>query len=347
MKWAIELIFSNKQGFLNGSFLLSGLDILRERKVLNLICRPPQVDENHLVKCSHIFCIKVRNLSSSKSLLFAFDFHDKSDSFDLEIIKCCDFYFKRNFSHHSLSQYPEKFVHKVIRHSLITFSCRTKGSDSVLFGSILRNIFRTRRTDLQKLYAYYCTPMIQDFQQTPAKHLDSSIVFQTRVWEDYETLGESEIINEQRVNIIRELKKAFGNQFHGGLVPTPLARRRYPNEITPFSSRRKLYIKMCTQNLIAVYTRGLHHSTAWKLAEYLAASQCIVAETWQNEFAIPLVKQKNYLAFETPEECVAMCQTLLNSPLLATQMRQANYDYYRNEVEPSAKILNILNQYAF
>ena len=50
------------------------------------------------------------------------------------------------------------------------------------------------------------------------------------------------------------------------------------------------------------------------MAEYMAASRCIVSERPLYESATPLVAGQHYLPFSTPEECVAACQRLIDEP---------------------------------
>jgi hypothetical protein len=88
--------------------------------------------------------------------------------------------------------------------------------------------------------------------------------------------------------------------------------------------------------LIGIYSRGVHHSIAAKLPEFLAASQGIVTEPIRNELAVPLTEGLHYLPFATPSECVAACRRLLEDPMLASTMRRANHDYYIKYVEPTA-----------
>jgi hypothetical protein len=186
-------------------------------------------------------------------------------------------------------------------------------------------------------------PRIADFERAPTDALEPTIVFQSRVWEPDEAApGESEAINETRVGVIRALKATLGDRFRGGLVPTPLALARYPNEVTSLPCRRRLYTKMSKRNLIGIYTEGLFGSTAYKMAEYLAASQCVVAEPPRNELSTPLVAGRHFLPFRNAEECVAACQRLLADQDLATAMRRANNEYYRAEVEPLAHMRKVL-----
>jgi hypothetical protein len=61
------------------------------------------------------------------------------------------------------------------------------------------------------------------------------------------------------------------------------------------------------------------------------------------ELPRPLVAERNYLLFETPEQCIADCDRLLTDPILARDMRHANHRYYVEEVAPAAHIAKVLD----
>ena len=107
---------------------------------------------------------------------------------------------------------------------------------------------------------------------------------------------------------------------------------------------RRSFMKLLKNSLIAVATTGLHNSIGWKLPEYLASAKCIVTEPLQYELPTPLEENRNYLTFRTPEECVAACETILDSAQLAKEMRYNNYNYYIREVEPSAHMLSCIER---
>jgi hypothetical protein len=53
---------------------------------------------------------------------------------------------------------------------------------------------------------------------------------------------------------------------------------------------------MIRRGLGGVYSRGLHDSLAFKLAAYLAASKCLVAQGIVHAVPLPLVAGKDYMA---------------------------------------------------
>ena len=95
---------------------------------------------------------------------------------------------------------------------------------------------------------------------------------------------------------------------------------------------------MSKRFLIGVYTRGLHNSIAFKFAEYLAASQCIVAVNHpKTSCRSPWSPAATSLPFQNPDQCVhAQLPALLDDPELVRTMRQSNHHYYASEVQPAA-----------
>ena len=132
--------------------------------------------------------------------------------------------------------------------------------------------------------------------------------------------------NEERAALISLLRKTFGPRFRGGLVPTPFARQRYPDVLLEEAYRRPDFIGMVKTNLIGVCTRGLHHSLAFKVAEYLAASMCIVSDPMLNQLPEPLAAGEHYLQFSNLDQCLVQCDRLLSRPDEAREMRRRNYD---------------------
>jgi len=145
---------------------------------------------------------------------------------------------------------------------------------------------------------------------------------------------------------VRALRRALGPRFSGGLVPTPLARERWPEWVSDAPTRRRAHMRWMQGAVVAVYTRGLHHSTAFKLPEYLAASRCIVAEPVRNALPRPLVPGEQLLEFSTPAECVARCVAVLDSAELQARLRRAAWEYWTAEGRPEERVERCLARLA-
>jgi hypothetical protein len=284
----------------------------------------------------------------------AVDVHDRSDKHDRDLLAGCDVYLKRSYYPPHLSSLPPPLRQKVApfglnypvrdysvtRRVLWALGLRYAGR---LLGSAL--VARDRfREEFGGLKSFLTSPSAGEFELAPEEPLQPVVLFQTRVWEPGESRSDNLVeVNEGRATLVRLLRRAFGDRFWGGLVPTPYALRHYPDAICDKPSKRKHYIAMSKQALVGVYTRGLCHSIAFKLPEYLAASKAIVADGFRNELPAPLQEGTHYLGFREPAECVEQCARLLKSPGLTAAMRQANHRYYRQEVEPTAHLRKCLD----
>lgn len=338
----IMLIFNPSQDHYHASALYVGLDELARHGLATLRFRPPSSDcERYLSEDPLTVCLKVEQSPGSGEQIIAIDLKDKSDVFSPRALEISDKYLKRSFYREHLAKINQEFVHKVLPFGL-NFSCRSFGSSLRLFWSLINSGW-AGPPYAGLLYQHFSMPSVARFEQTPDVRLDRTVTFQTRVWEPDDIPGEISTFNEERVNLVRALKKTFGSAFNGGLVPTRLAHEHYPDEITPLPTKRTIYTAMSKRNLVGVYSRGLYHSNAFKLSEYLAASQCIVADAIRHELPVPLEPGKHYLPFSTPQECVEACQRLLSDTELATSMRKANCDYYITEVKPAAHVMKALS----
>ena len=136
------------------------------------------------------------------------------------------------------------------------------------------------------------------------------------------------MINRVRAECIRRLRDAFGDRFYGGVTPSPFAARDYADVVldAPALSRKNAYLAFMKQFDIHIATMGLHGSTGWKFAEYLAASKAVVSETLRYESAGGLCEGTHYLAFDDADACVRQVEKLLDADVRGAMMR-ANHTY--------------------
>ena len=268
----------------------------------------------------------------------AIETHDKSDYFAEEALRVCDLYLKRSYYPPDLERFPASLASKVQPLGM-NYYCRNAASTLRVLKTLGARLAWKGSGGLRTVYNFMVLPKVAAFEQPPDSTIEPAVVFQTRVWEAHEVGVGDHTINAERVALIRALKKAFGDRFRGGLVPTPYALANFPGDITTLPTRRSRYTKWSKNCLIGVYTRGLHQSIAAKLPECLAASQCLVAEPIEHHLPVPLEEGRNHSTFRDPDQCVAACRRLLEDHPFANSMRRANHDYYRREVEPAAHAL--------
>jgi hypothetical protein len=122
-------------------------------------------------------------------------------------------------------------------------------------------------------------------------------------------------------------------------VPSPFARKAYPDLITDLPCRQPQFIRWAKKPLIGIYFRGLFGSIGFKMAEYLAASKCIVSEPIDITLAYPLDQISVY---RSNDECIAACDRLLSDRSLAEYHRRQPWSYYETYVSPRTHMADLL-----
>jgi hypothetical protein len=334
------------------SHLYSGLCALAKVGIARIDFEQPRPEATYALD-PVVLWTEVANSRSGKHCKIVYDMYDRSDLFVMDSLDLCDKYFKRSYHPPDLRQLSPKLRAKVIPFGLI-HPCGTPESTLRLVGSLLPSwtlkMLRSPVETLRKLRTasfkpFLTNPQVSAFEQSPDCPVDRSVHFESRVWEQRHLGPDSEEeVNQPRVQLSRLLKKEFGASFHGGIVHTNYARQYCPGELSRDTKVRRRYVARSKRMMIGVYTRGLHHSIAFKLAEYLASSKCIVSQPLRNQLPTPLLAGRNYLEFSTPQQCVERCIQILNDDDLAHQMRRDNWDYYQREVRPDSHLANCLER---
>lgn len=267
----------------------------------------------------------------------AFDLKDQSHWVCLDTLERADIYFKRSYYEPDLLGVPNALRRK-IRPMGLNFAFKTSGSTALIARMLLRQPTSGWRLR-SALRTYARLARASAFERPPDASGERMIYFQTRVWEPSDAVGDDVLeVNEARVGVVRLLRKEFGTRFRGGVVPSPLAKRRYPDAITTEPFVRSAYARSSRSALVGIYTRGLFHSLAFKLPEYLAGSKCIVSEPLRNRLPVSLQPGLNFLQFDTIHDCAALCDRLLSDPRLCHEMQTANWDYYQRHVRFDRRI---------
>ena len=154
---------------------------------------------------------------------------------------------------------------------------------------------------------------------------------------------EREAINKKRIELVRALKKKYGKMFIGGIKNDAYARNVCPDLVLDEKlTRKKRYLSIMKKCGICIATTGLHESTGWKFAEYVAAGKAIVSEPLHYEVFGEFIAGKNYLEFNSTEECINQIEILLSDSKLRHFIEKANRKYYKNYERPDKQIQNAL-----
>jgi hypothetical protein len=334
------------------SAALAGLCELARSGEIRLALRPSDERAAHTWDPLTLW-LELSDPEARRARSIAIDLLDRSDQFALPALERCDAYFKRSFHAPDLRALAPLLRAKVRPYGL-NFACRTWDSTlRVLATTLPRGLLRwtplafgdrsALRAELDVWRQYVTTPLLEAFEHAPSEPVDTVVMFQTRVWGAMD-MGPDRLeeVNRPRVALVRALRHAFGPRFRGGLVPTDLARSLYPDALSAEPSRRDAYVAFAKRALVGIYTRGLHHSLAFKLGEYLASSKCMVSEPLRNELPAPLRQGEHLLEYQSIEECVSACDRLLSDPTLASEMRWNNWRYYRRQTRPAERLRAVL-----
>ena len=179
------------------------------------------------------------------------------------------------------------------------------------------------------------------------------ILFLTRLWDPEEPAvqqypelqAEWRQVNADRIELLHRLQSAFPAQFTGGVSDNACARRQCPELIVPDRlTGKRAYLHRMQHTEICVASTGLHGSTGWKLAEYVAAGRAIVTEPLRYTLPGGFEEGKNYKTYTSPAQCEEQLRQLLADPAAILAMAQHNADYYQMWLRPEQQVRQALRQ---
>jgi hypothetical protein len=149
---------------------------------------------------------------------------------------------------------------------------------------------------------------------------------------------EYEAVTALRAGCVRLLRRELGERFVGGAIATPYALRHHPDIVLadPGAASRRRYIASLRRQPIAIATTGLHLSNGFKLAEYVGLSRAILSEPLHYEVPGDFAAGRNYLQFQTPEQCLHGALSLLEDRGRRAAMMEANWRYYNDWLRPES-----------
>jgi hypothetical protein len=267
-------------------------------------------------------------------LKIGIELSDHADFWDADLLAWSDVYAKRSLNPAHIGAQPAK----VIPLGLHCAGHSDRGIASLLV-AIAASGAKLNKQRLRAFYRAFATAHWRDFERSPEQPVTQAILFQTRVWDAVDTPGDA-AINEQRVALLRSLRQHFGKRLVGGLVGNEYAMKHFPELVTTHPTRQPQYIRWAKAPAIGIYSRGLFGSIAFKMAEFMASSKCVISEPVANltPGVLPLS------VYGSNDECVALCQDLLDGPELLAERRREAWRYYTEYVRPAALIANLLER---
>ena len=342
VEWQVPPVFDS---FETGS-IIAGLGQLARSRDIELRTVPLRESDAD----RFILRLTIEDLSTGSRRRMLFEPYDRADRFDLRALEAVDVYFKQTLDPRHLAGLPSHLAAR-IRPGGLTFGARLAGTRRLIAGAsllsattlgvrALRRVSKRIRADLLQIAG---TLHSREWERQGSDRVLPRVVFQTRLWME-EPDGHRAEINRFRVQLVESLRSAFGGGDLIGLLRTPMAERLAPDAILDRKVSRREYARQLRTSLVGVNSHGLDGSPGFKVAECLAAGMAIVSQPLAFELPEPLLPEVHYLPFDTPEECVRQCRSLLDAPELAKQMGQRNLEYYYRNVRPDAAARRLLAQ---
>lgn len=336
MKDKVELKIFSKS--IHTSAIITGFLLLQEQGKIDLfidVC----YDQLSFYPHSHLVEIRMREKVIAFDLLDGYNWDiNKIESY----LDNVDYYFKRSFCLQKNQMISSK---NRIKLRPLGFNYHVTHKDNPIDK-------QTSIKDCLKSFlgvkplSYFTTSVFE--VHANFKKEDLKVLFFTRLWETNDKMSqvsniERDYINQMRIQIIRDLKKIYPNNFVGGIQYSELATKVCKDLIMPrWYTIRNHYLDVMKLSDICIGSMGLHESIGWKTGEYIAASRAIVNEKLHYEVVGPFAEGKNYLSFESVEQCLQHVSFLLDHPEIVYSMKKENERYYKEYLRPDKLVLHAI-----
>jgi hypothetical protein len=291
-----------------------------------------------------------------RRLRLHFDTHDAREIAVGEL-DSCDFYFKRSYLPAEVAALPANQRGKVLPLGLnYRVLPDTKDFFAIRRGLALHGISRAsisafkQALDTRNHFGFQ--PRLSLMESPPDPAAAPNVLFLVAAYDPYddpqrspEKIADRTFINETRARCIKLLREALGTRFLGGFGRSTFTLERYGDLVVPAdATSQENYLKSLRTHPICIVSAGLHGSTGWKLAEYVAFSKAILCEQLVYETPGPFECGRNYLEFTSPEECLNGAVRLIEDAGLRQELMRNNAAYYRDYLRPDSLLKNALTQ---
>jgi hypothetical protein len=336
--------------------LYTGFCLLHRSGFLRLSQEPRRTPINYRNDAPHLKDAGHAHLDVlvGDALRLHFDTHD-SRELALGELGSCDVYFKRSYLPTVVNSLPASQRGKVLPLGLNyrvlpdvadAFAMR-RGLSMTGLSSVTLAAFK-QALDTNNRFGFQ--PRLAQIESPPDLRADPNVLFLVAAYDPYDDPARSQekiddriFINETRARCLRLLQDALGPRFTGGFSPSRFTQENYADLVAPpGSTSQQNYLRTLKSFPICVASTGLHGSTGWKLAEYVAFSKAILSERLVYDTPGAFAPRRNYIEFTSPEECLNGAVRLIEDTALRQQIMQNNAAYYRDYVRPDALVRNAL-----
>ena len=332
----------------------TGFRLLHEQGLLRVKIKPGHRYEPGTYSVNLLEArVEVPGLRSGQPLRLFFDVDDQWRAPD--DLRQADYYFSRSGSSQLFAAHPRGNRVLPMGLSYPVYSADSWPLQRALWAmkgggglkSLIRHVPWLARLFQVQSSAAFC--QTRNFEGRPRIDAEPRILLMTQTWDPGRVSDQAERedrlrINEMRAECIRAMRHHFPGLFYGGLRHSPHAVQHHPDCLLPDGSLSKKwnYLKLMHASSICIATTGLLGSTGWRFAEYVAAAKAIVTEPLLTAPAGPLCEGVNYSTFQTPQECVELAGSLVDSPQRRLEMMRANLTYYHGYLRPDMLVWNAI-----
>ncbi len=306
--------------------------------------------------------MRVRPHKNSREFAtFLFDLQDSPVPGLAEAISQVDFYVKRSLEPSTLAGLDAQQARKIIpfglNYQILSFPWLffLRLAFSEFLSRPYNPLGKKHRFHVQNLKDIFDALLLKkknnllshiELDSAPSAADNGSVMFQCRLWEPAgiaeKNRDDANLVNQSRIQLIRSLKAELGEKFWGGLQNTAYAREVAPDLIATLPSARREYLAQVRQASIVVSSTGLLQSNGWKLGEYVALGKCVVSEPIYTQLPGDFSAGKNYLPYESAEQCISVVGALRGDKNAVMQVEAANNLYTRAYLAPDKLMANIL-----
>ncbi len=338
----VEITYQSPSIHLNQ--VISGFFLLHKQKKINLTVKYGAYNA--------MFPFLFVNANGKK---LVYDMADRS-AINEEFYANCDFYFKRMCLKTDLEKFsklhPYGFNYSCYVPGLNFLKINFKIMPKFSIGSYTKLLkYIPFLSGLFKIANALSNTVYTKFEQAPNKR-NFHIIFSARLWDPQKNENpllqvERKKINAERVELVRNLHREFGNEYTGGIQDSYIVKSLAPDTIIPSKLYYKPnYLKNLKNSTIAIATAGLEDSIGFKFGEYIAASAVVLTTSDFELYAFPgnFNRNQNYLIYKTEQECINMIKDLKHSAEKMHAIMENNYAYYNAFLRPDKLILNTLEK---
>lgn len=200
---------------------------------------------------------------------------------------------------------------------------------------------RIKRYRSRKVWSQYESPPADEPRDAPLPADAPAVFFNPSCWDEISDPSVAQI-NDVRSRLICGLREALGPRFVGGFRRYGPVWQRYPAAAEDRTISHDEYVRLVKSALVTVYVNGLGNCYSWRLAEVMAASQCIVTEPIVNDAGFPFDESTGFVMRPTPEEMVKAVVELIQQPARVRELRRHAWRAYCEQVRPPVRMRRIL-----